>query len=112
MAVGALIKAKREIVDDVLFDSKLEAQAYRILRHHGLIEKAQEGVNVHVRFQCGHRIIYVDFMLSNGTCIDIHNFNPGDERIIDYWRRRKELIPYPYFVFPDVEEMKLEVLED
>ena len=107
--MGGTIEAKREICDGVLFDSRMEAKAYRILRHHGLIDKAQEGVNVHVRFQHGHKAIYVDFMLNNGTCLDIHHFNPG-EKMIDYWRERKELIPYPYFVFPDIEEMRLEVL--
>jgi len=110
MALGSgKIEAKKVIVDDVLFDSLMEARAYRILRHHGFIDKAQEGVNVHVQFRHGHKTIYVDFMLKDGTCVDIHHFDPG-EKMIDYWRDRKELIPYPYFVFPDIEEMKLEVL--
>jgi len=109
VAVGN-IEAKRVVVDDVLFDSKLEAQAYKLLRYHGLIDRAQEGVNVHVRFQLGRRSIYVDFMLKDGTCVDIHHFDVG-ETMIDYWRKRKEFIPNRYFVFPDMEEMKLEVLE-
>jgi hypothetical protein len=109
MALGEKIGAKRTIVDDVLFDSLMEAQAYRILRQNDLMDRAQEGINVHVRFHLGGKSIYVDFLLKGGTCVDIHHFQSG-ESMIEYWRLRKDFVPFPYFVFPSIEEMRLEVL--
>ena len=97
------------IVDGVLFDSKQEAWAYRILHATKLIDTAEEGVNVHVHFRLFRRSIEVDFVLKDGTCIDVHHFGP-DEDMAEYWRERKKFIlNRQYFVFPDVDEMRLEM---
>jgi len=104
LAVGRLI-ARKTLIDDILFDSLMEAQAYILLKNMDLIDEAWEGSDVHVKVRKGRVMIEVDFLLKDGTYLDIHHFDEEEDRD-QYLMNREWIVPGEYVVVGSLEELK------
>jgi len=96
---------KKILLDGVLFDSKMEAEAFCLLKGAGLVGEALEGSNIHVKLHRGRQSIEVDFLLVDGTFLDIHHFSEDEDRDL-YLMNREWMVPGEYVVVGDLVELR------